>query len=238
MSEFGLAMALACLTMDCVTLLGEQLWITQPLERWRKQPLRELIQSGTRDGSILTHYSYLCASTYQFFRRNDAAAWPALYGWAESVFLHNDRRTAEQVWSLIVLDYRRARRFGGLSEIRPLGGEVLSRLDLIESQLMMSSDNRSEQMKKVMAAPVSGWDSTMLAQMDMTCEQMADLLDGMCEYNALIDSWRAVPEFSFKQLMDLYHWAQGRAVGIGLREVDVPFPGSWEYSPMNEKGRH
>jgi hypothetical protein len=229
MNELALAQAIVLFTMDCIVPLEAQLWLSTLNNRIHKQSIRGLVERCDQKGTLSEAYPYLCASTYHFLNSNDANAWYDLYRWAECVFLYGDSRKAEEVWSLILIEHWRTQQLGADSDSPQLSRDVLLRLNAIELQFVAASGDWSGQIKSVMGGDWTTWDKEMCSHLEMTKENAADLLDGMCTCNAIVEAWRALPPFSLDELSGIYRWAMRRAIRIGIRPEDVAFPGSWEY---------
>jgi len=225
MKEQKLANALAFLSLDCLSQFAEKLWIVPPLANWRLNELRVHIREFLLGEQFHDRYPELCWRVYQSNKKEGMKAWSQMWNWADSVFLYGgEDRGPERIWSLVLGEHWVQSQDAGelLAGISP-------RLNAIHESVARARKEAAPLLANLTSSPLSEWDTIVLPQIHLEVDFLTDKLDLMLGYNELVNSWRKEAHFELQELFVIHEWGKKRATKFGLREVDLPFPGCWEY---------
>lgn len=220
----NLAKALIFLSLDCVTEYTKQLWITPPLSSWRLTRLRDQIRGFLELQQFGWMDCAMCSQVYHSLTPSESALWRQVWNWAESVFAQfGTDRNSESFWLLTLAEYRSQDFVGwGLSE------GVRRRLISIQDKIWQEG-NLLGKRNGFQNESLSDWDSLALDQMHVEVQFLGDHLTMIMELNLFVKTWKIEGSFNVRELLELHEWGKKLAPTWKKREVDVPFPGSWEY---------
>jgi hypothetical protein len=227
MENKKLANSLIFLSLDCVTEYCKELWITPTLSAWRLTRLRDQIRGFLQlkqFGGI--NFAMLC-QVYHSLNANEAALWRQVWNWAESVYDYDgtDRRS-ECFWALTLAEYR-SQDFVECG----LSNHVRKRLIAIQDK-MLEAGNIIGTRNDWQTNSLSEWDSMALEQMHIEVGFIGYHLAQMMNCNLFVKTWKSEGCFDVRELLELHEWGKKLAPKRNSREVDIPFPGSWEYGPI------
>ncbi|MDI9381400.1 MAG: hypothetical protein QM845_11070 [Verrucomicrobiota bacterium] len=225
MREQKLANALAFLSMDCLSQFAEKLWIAPPLADWRLNGLRDHIRDSLRGEQFHDRYPELCWRLYHSNETQGMKAWSQLWNWVDSVFLYGgEDRSPERIWSLVLAEHWAQSRDAG-----DLLAGLSHRLNAIQDSVASARKEAAPLLANLATSPLTEWDAIILPQIHLEPDFLTDKLDLMLGYNELVKSWRKEARFEIQELCEIHEWGKKRAAKFGLREIDMPFPGCWEY---------
>jgi len=225
MREQKLASALAFLSMDCLSEFESKLQLTPTLKTWRLHELRKEIAIPIHSNQFQTRYPEICSAIYHSVKANKAEVWAEIWNWADSIYLFGgDDRSPERIWALIL-----ANLLAEGSQYSDTLNGLSSRLDSIQRKVIEAAKENALVFSSLVSIPFSEWDAAILPQIYLAPEDLTEKLDLMIRYNEMINAWRD-NVFEMQDLCQIFELGKKSALKFGLREIDVPFPGCWEYS--------
>jgi len=73
------------------------------------------------------------------------------------------------------------------------------------------------------------WDAKMMPLIYADIDNLFDKILLIHTYNQLIREWDLRVNESLEQLLSIHQWGKQVAKELGIREVEVTFPGAWRY---------
>ena len=224
MRDEKLARALIFLSLDCITEFSNELRIAPTLSAWRLDGLRGQIREYLQLKQCGWTYSAICSQVYHALNPKDSALWRNVWNWANSVFNQGGSdRKSECFWSLVLAEHW---------SNGPAGSELPNglgmRLISIQDRILEAKKRAEKRYDLRNLEPLSEWDSLALQQIHIEAGFLGDYLAVTTHYNRLVTEWRS-EGFDVPELLQIFEWGKARAAKFGIREVEVPFPGSWEY---------
>lgn len=230
MNEESMVNGMLTISMDLLAGLEDKLLLPERIQAWRKAKS----QSSLRfilEGSLNGEHSLTCHRMYEHFvQSNDRCLWDLIWIWVDSLYLDGTSvRRAEGTWSLLL---------AMIWADPDITRNHLS--DATTSQLLKLQQSLIDKRKGIAAAlnkvvPASVWDDLVLQTLQSELAFLKDKLALMCEYNALMIEWNALLRVDATEMENIYLCGRRIAKSIGLREVDVPFPSSWNFNPEVRK---
>jgi hypothetical protein len=151
--------------------------------------------------------------------------WVEIWNWANSVFLFGgEDRNPERIWSLIL-----AENWAEVKGPGELLGGFGPRLGIIQDRITATRKEIAPLLASLASSPLSEWDALVLPQIHLEPAFLTEKLELMLSYNELVEAWRNDARFEMEELCEIHQWGKKRVVKFGLREIDLPFPGCWEY---------
>jgi hypothetical protein len=225
MTDRKIAHALAFLSLDGVSEFAKALYISNEVDVWRLGQLREILKVKIETRRFCYEYEECCYKAYEVVKREPHLSWEIILEWINAVFLSGgDDRKAERFWSLAVASGSQS------DECDPgFSQSMQGWLSAIQISLSNQQAIYSSKLLNLVAARPIQWDALVLDQLSLNQSFLGDKIDLMIRYNCLVSEWSAHGELAFEDLCALHRWGKKRAEAMGIKEWDVPFPGSWNY---------
>jgi hypothetical protein len=215
------------LSLDMTRPFFAELWVPIETPESFQMQIREFLGPLVTKKSYWDNQSALGYALMEWFHRIAGSDdFARLDWWMRNVMvLEGSDRLAETVWAPI--SFQVPPRF----DVKFFVPEWISKV-----MREVQSDQRSQRQligdktDALEDQKPSDWDERMFALQDSSADAIVTKITLIVEYNIFLGVWELhCAQLTYSNLFELWKWGEGIALGLGMDDLEVPFPGGWRF---------